>query len=83
MAGSRNRDCRPFATHQTLFMTTQNQHPDNTPSKEDETVDVRDLVSKPEYDKDPREVIENPAVTPQMLEESQDSQAGMDRSDRG
>lgn len=64
-------------------MTTQNQHSENTQSSEDQTFDVRDLVSKPEYDKDPREVIENPAVTPQMPEESQDSQAGMDRSDRG
>lgn len=66
-------------------MTPQNpqSQPTNQPqSSEDETVDVRDLVSKPEYNRDPREIVENPAVTPQMPEESQDSQAGMDRSDR-
>jgi len=45
-------------------------------------VDVRDLVSKSGYEKDPREIIENPAVTPQMPDESSDSQVGMERSDR-
>ncbi|NJL44776.1 MAG: hypothetical protein HC922_01565 [Leptolyngbyaceae cyanobacterium SM2_3_12] len=44
-------------------------------------MDVRDLVSKGGYQKDPREIMENPAVTPQMLNESQDSQTGFDRGD--
>lgn len=67
-------------------MTTPNspssEPTSNSKSTEDETFDVRDLVSKPNYDKDPREVVENPAVTPQMPEENDDSQAGMTRSDR-
>ena len=66
-------------------MTTSNQN--NQRSSQDsqvdeQTIDPRDLVSKGGYDKDPREVVENPAVTPQMPEESQDSQAGMERTDR-
>jgi len=66
-------------------MTSGNHHSqpaDHPQSHEEETVDVRDLVSKPGYEKDPREIIENPAVTPQMPEESSDSQVGMERSDR-
>jgi hypothetical protein len=51
-------------------------------SSEDQTVDVRDLVSKGGYQKNPREIVENPAVTPQMPEESSDSQVGMERGDR-
>ena len=37
----------------------------------DKTADPRDLVIKPGYvaDNDPNEVIDNPAVTPQMLDE--------------
>lgn len=68
-------------------MTSSNQSDRNqTPQSQsaataDDTVDVRDLVTTPHYSKDPREVIENPAVTPQMIDESDDSQAGMDRSD--
>ena len=63
-------------------MTTPNNsqpHTETPSTSDDKTVDVRDLVSKLGYEKDPREVIENPAVTPQMLDESDDSQAGMDR----
>lgn len=67
-------------------MTTPNHQSDQPPNRskstEDETFDVRDLVSKPNLDKDPREIIENPAVTPQMPEEASDSQVGIDRSDR-
>ncbi|RZM78716.1 hypothetical protein [Leptolyngbya iicbica] len=63
-------------------MTSQNpdqhQQSKSTSASEDKTFDVRDLVSKPDYEKDPREVIENPAVTPQMLDESDDSQSGME-----
>ena len=51
-------------------------------SSDDQTVDVRDLVSKGGYQKNPREVVENPAVTPQIPDESSDSQIGMERGDR-
>jgi hypothetical protein len=63
-------------------MTTPNnnqRHAETTSASDDNTFDVRDLVSKPDPVKDPREVVENPAVTPQMLDESDDSQAGMKR----
>jgi len=66
-------------------MTHQNHHSQSSnhpQSPEEETVDVRDLVSKSGYEKDPREIIENPEVTPQMPVESSDSQVGMERSDR-
>ncbi|WP_017300990.1 hypothetical protein [Nodosilinea nodulosa] len=47
---------------------TENQqsNPDNDQSTDRETFDPRDLVTKGGYDKDPREIIANPAVTPQM-----------------
>jgi hypothetical protein len=67
-----------------LFMsssTPENKNVQNSSAK-DETVDVRDLNYKAGYSKDPREVIENPAVTPQIPEESSDSSVGMDKSDR-
>ncbi|MBE9136185.1 hypothetical protein IQ254_03035 [Nodosilinea sp. LEGE 07088] len=53
---------------------TENQHndPDNAQSTDAETFDARDLVNKGGYDKDPREIIANPAVTPQMPYERRD-----------
>lgn len=35
-------------------------------------VDPRDLVRKSKADKDPREIVENPAVAPQMLNQPGD-----------
>lgn len=46
------------------------EHPESEHS--DETVDVMDLVYSGGTDKDPRELVENPAVTPQMLNEPGD-----------
>ncbi|MGG6241875.1 hypothetical protein ACQ4N7_24905 [Nodosilinea sp. AN01ver1] len=62
---------------------TENQqnNPDNTQSTDDETFDPRDLVTKGGYDKDPREIIENPAVTPQMLGDRGHEGVGMDQTD--
>lgn len=61
----------------------ENQHsnPDNTPSVDEETFDPRDLVNKGGYDKDPREIVENPAVTPQMLDDRGNDGVGMDQVD--
>lgn len=39
---------------------------------EERGVDPRDLVSKGGFTKDPREIVNNPAVTPQMLNEPGD-----------
>ncbi|NDJ17545.1 hypothetical protein [Myxacorys almedinensis] len=36
---------------------------------EQETVDPMDLVTRGGYEGDPREIVENPAVTPEMLNE--------------
>lgn len=46
-----------------------------------QSVDPRDLVTKGGYRKHPREMVENPAVTPQMLNETQEAQAGLDREE--
>jgi hypothetical protein len=53
---------------------TENQHnnPDNAQPTDGETFDPRDLVNKGGYDKDPKEIISNPAVTPQMPYERRD-----------
>ncbi|PSN18899.1 hypothetical protein C7271_10115 [filamentous cyanobacterium CCP5] len=49
---------------------------------EEDTVDPRDLVNKGGYSKHPRDIVENPAVTPQMHNETEDSRAGFIREDR-
>lgn len=49
---------------------------------EENTVDPRDLVNKGGYTKHPREIVENPAVTPQMQNENEESRAGFIRRDR-
>lgn len=56
--------------------TPNNRKLSDSQNASDEVMDVRDLVSKGGYDKDPREIVENPAVTPEMYEESKDSQTG-------
>lgn len=40
-------------------------------------VDVQDLVNKGGYDRDPREIVENPAVAPQMITEPHDLRSDM------
>ncbi|MBE9113217.1 hypothetical protein IQ273_27940 [Nodosilinea sp. LEGE 07298] len=66
---------------------TENQqnNPDNTQSIDEETFDPRDLVTKGGYSKNPREIIENPAVAPQMLDDRRSDRlndgVGMDRVD--
>jgi hypothetical protein len=60
-------------------------HDANKPDPEEldkKAVDPRDLVNKGGYRKHPREMVENPAVTPQMLDEPQESGAGFIREDR-
>lgn len=37
---------------------------------EDKTIDPRDLVSRGGYEGNPREIIENPAVSPELIEPS-------------
>ncbi|PSN11923.1 hypothetical protein C7293_22385 [filamentous cyanobacterium CCT1] len=59
----------------------QPNNPDDTQSVDKETFDPRDLVNKGGYDKDPREIIENPAVTPQMLDDRGNEGVGMDQVD--
>lgn len=54
----------------------------SSPKHESDTIDPRDLVQKGNYRKHPREIVENPAVTPQMLDEPQESRAGFIREDR-
>ncbi|WP_035984425.1 hypothetical protein [Leptolyngbya sp. KIOST-1] len=60
----------------------QQNNPDNAQSAEGETFDPRDLVNKGGYDKDPREIIANPAVTPEMLGDRRDEDGvGMGQDD--
>lgn len=67
-------------------MTDQNANPNpNTPDPEkldEQAIDPRDLVYKGGYRKHPREIVENPAVTPQMPDEPQETRAGDIRKDR-
>jgi hypothetical protein len=57
----------------------QSNNPDNTQPTDGKTFDPRDLVTKGGYDKDPREIVENPAVTPQMLDDRGNDGVGMDQ----
>lgn len=59
----------------------QDKNLDNTQSMDGETFDPRDLVTKGGYNKDPREIIENPAVAPQMLGDRGNDGVGMDLDD--
>jgi len=45
-----------------------------TPNPDDQAIDPRDLVTKPGLgpNQDPREIVNNPAVTPEMLNEPGD-----------
>ena len=45
---------------------------DDDAPKQQKTVDSRDLVYSGGTDRDPRELVENPAVTPEMLNEPGD-----------
>lgn len=58
------------------------KQPQTEKDREKQTVDPRDLVQKGGYRKHPREIVENPAVTPQMLDEPQESRSGFIREDR-
>ena len=63
---------------------TENQHnnPDNAQSTDAETFDSRDLVNKGGYEKDPKEILANPAVAPQMLGDRRDEEGvGMGQVD--
>lgn len=48
---------------------------DDSPPKKQKVVDPNDLVYSGGYRGDPREIVENPAVTPQMLNEPGDLRA--------
>ncbi|MGQ4647142.1 hypothetical protein [Lyngbya aestuarii] len=45
----------------------------------EEAVDPRDLVTKGGYTKDPAEIVNNPAVTPQMLDDSEELRSDLKR----
>ncbi|MGF1568870.1 MAG: hypothetical protein ACFCVD_12495 [Nodosilinea sp.] len=70
-----------------LPMTTP---PDSNPTKvsplqekaDQKAVDPRDLVTKSGLPKTPQELIENPAVTPQMIDESDRRDTNYVRDDR-
>jgi hypothetical protein len=51
------------------------QDSDNSEKPKPKTVDPMDLVYSGGYSGDPREIVENPAVTPQMLNEPGDLRA--------
>lgn len=48
---------------------------DDSPPKKQKVVDPNDLVYSGGYQGDPREIVENPAVTPEMLNEPGDLRA--------
>lgn len=51
-----------------LNQSKPNETPQIDPTQDDRAVDPRDITMKPSYksDKDPEEIVEDPAVTPQM-----------------
>lgn len=59
----------------------QDKNPDNAQPTEGETFDARDLVTKGGYSKDPREIIDNPAVTSQMPDDRRNDGVGMHLDD--
>lgn len=68
-------------------MANPNSNPNNpnnpNPEELDEKIfDPRDLVNKGGYRKHPREIVENPAVTPEMIDEPEQTRAGYIREDR-
>jgi hypothetical protein len=60
----------------------RNPRSPNPEDLDEQAVDPRDLVYKGGYRKHPREIVEHPGVTPQMLDEPQESRAGDIRADR-
>lgn len=57
-------------------LPTEDKKPNSKPAKpEQDTVDPMDLVYSGGYEGDPREIVENPAVTPEMLNEPGDLRA--------
>lgn len=52
--------------------TPESQAAKPQPDREERIVDVRDLVYTGGYDRDPQEILGNPAVAPPMLSEGRD-----------
>lgn len=65
---------RPSSNENERNDTTHHQSPeaDRSPVDPSQMVDVQDLVYKGGFDKDPQEILGNPAVAPEMLQEGRD-----------
>lgn len=55
-----------------LAKTGEGDRSQKQPLDPDQAMDVRDLVYKGGFDKAPQEILGNPAVAPQMLQEGRD-----------
>lgn len=52
--------------------SNEQREPNQHPEHQSDIVDVMDLVYKGGYDRDPQEILGNPAVAPPMLNEGRD-----------
>ena len=59
---------RPAANQSKPEQSAQTEKQSNASEKA--PIDSRDLVYRGGYDGDPREILENPAVTPELVEQS-------------
>lgn len=60
---------------------SQSQNQEQTPNPDEQAIDPRDLVNKGGLppDQDPQEIVNNPAVTPQMINEPGDLRSDLRR----
>lgn len=65
-----NRKNQP--TNSDSDRSADNRQPGTEQSTQDDIVDVMDLVYAGGYDRDPQEILGNPAVAPEMLSDGRD-----------
>ncbi|MBD3881422.1 hypothetical protein IFO70_06610 [Phormidium tenue FACHB-886] len=65
MSNKKNQSTKPD-------QPSDNRQPEAKQSTQDNIVDVMDLVYAGGYDRDPQEILGNPAVAPEMLSDGRD-----------
>lgn len=65
MSNKKNQSTKPD-------QPSDNRQPEAKQSTQDDIVDVMDLVYAGGYDRDPQEILGNPAVAPEMLSDGRD-----------
>ena len=65
-----------FNSNNPIADPNSNPNKPNPEELEEKAMDPRDLVYRGGYRKHPREIVENPAITPEMLGEPEQTGAG-------